>query len=170
MRNPPVISHLTFPIHWDGRAGHTRRVWRSNERDHPISETRASRSSSQTSAYEDRSNASCRIRPVLSVVASDCGGLHRRGAMSDAMRIRDRSDRTSASPRFLEGEGRRQSSAMNARIPRALMERSSYGITFLDAAVRTARRQTGVAFVIAAAKVVEWCETTVGAALTARKR
>jgi hypothetical protein len=52
--------------------------------------------------------------------------------MSDAMRIGDRSDRTSASPRFLEGEGRRKSSTLNAR------------------------------------KVVEWCETSVGAALTAR--
>src|SRR6202049_712357 len=44
--------------------------------------------SSETSAYEDGSNASCRIRLVLSVVASDwVGGQHRRGRRVEERRL-----------------------------------------------------------------------------------
>src|ERR1700687_4247097 len=44
--------------------------------------------SSETSAYEDGSNASCRIRLVLSVVASDwVGGQHRRGGRVEERRL-----------------------------------------------------------------------------------
>src|SRR5882762_3599923 len=56
---------------------------RSNDRDAEWASDRAkgAHTSSRMSAYEDRSNASCRIRLVLSVVASDCAGeQHRRAS------------------------------------------------------------------------------------------